>query len=248
MGASKLPWAWQIGAAIEAGIDEREARRQVAAGEFVASVAGAAVGGGAAAAATGLGGVGLAFGGGAIGIGAAAAVAAPAVAAGAVAYGVLRGFRAWNTRNREQTLRGLVQYFRATDQLHNAARVFHIEGMGALEEGRHPPTHSSAKAALHVLAAGDSPARTGFFCSLAGEFVLTYDMTEGHWAYVRLIGEGKFSGGGKDLRGREFRVDDLPSVDLLLRTLEREGFVRLHENPPEEQDDQDSPRETDTSV
>ena len=234
MGDSELPWAWQIGAAIEAGINEQEARRQAVAGEFVVPAAGAVIGGGAAAVATGLGGVGVAASGTAIGIGAAAAVAAPAVAAGAVGFGALSLFRAWNTRNREQTLRGLVAYFRATDQPHNVARVFHIEGMGTLEEGRRPPTHSSAKATLRVLAAGDSPARTGFFCSPNGEFVLTYDMEEGHWAYVRLIGESEFSGSGIDLRGREFTVDDLPSSDLLLKALEREGFVNLHQNPAED--------------
>ena len=80
--------AWQIGAAIEAGVDEQEARRRTNAGEILVPAAGAIIGGGAVATATGLGGVGLAFGGAAIGIGAATAVAAPAVAAGAVSYGI----------------------------------------------------------------------------------------------------------------------------------------------------------------
>ena len=57
--------AWHIGAAIEIGIDEMEARRQIDAGEIIAPATGAAVGGIAAATATGLGGVGLAMGGGA---------------------------------------------------------------------------------------------------------------------------------------------------------------------------------------
>ena len=46
----------------------------------------------------------------------------------------------------------------------------------------------------------------------------------------------KFSGGGTDLRGQDFHVDDLNSVDLVLRILEREGFLNLPQDPDGEQD------------
>ncbi len=59
-----------------------------------------------------------------------------------------------------------------------------------------------------------------------GEFVVTYDLEDARWAYVRLIGEGKFSGSGLDTTGREFQADDLNSLDLLIRILGREGFLR----------------------
>ncbi len=169
--------AWRIGAAIEAGIDEEEARRRIDTGEVIAPAAGAAVGGIGAATATGLGGVGLAMGGGAIGIGAATAIAAPAVAVGAVGYGVYRGIRELKMRNRDQTLRGLVESFLETNQPHMAERVFTIEVKGKLGDGRRPPTHSSAKAALHLLGETESTALVGLFCSPKGEFVVTHDLT-----------------------------------------------------------------------
>ena len=50
-------------------------------------------------------------------------------------------------------------------------------------------------------------------------------MAMSHWAYIRLIGENEFSGGGVDLRGYDFKVDDLNGMDTLLRVLEREVFL-----------------------
>ncbi len=227
--------AWYIGEAIEAGVDEQEARRRIDAGEIAAPAAGAILGGGVIATATGLGGVGLAFGGGAIGIGAATAVAAPAVAAGAVGYGIYRGFKELRRWNRNQTMRGLVRYFRETGQPNKVARIFYMEGMGTLEEGHRPPTHASAKATLRHLVGSESLASvTGLFCSPKGELVLTYDRTEDHWAYVRLIDDNKFTGEGRDLRGQRFQMDDLTNGDLVLRVLEREGFIRIREETDEE--------------
>ena len=217
--------AWQIGAAIEDGIDEREARRQIDAGEIIAPAAGMAAGGISAAAATGLGGVGLAMGGGAIGIGAATAVAAPAVAVGAVGYGVYRGIQGLRRRNRDQTVRGIVENFRETNQPQMAERVFIIEGKGRLEDSRRPPTHDSAKATLELLGKTQSPTAIGLFCSPQGEFVVTYDSTPSHWCYVRLLSDDKFSGEGIDLRGQKFSLDDLNGVELLIRVLEREGLI-----------------------
>ena len=110
--------------------------------------------------------MGLAFGGGAIGIGAATAVTAPAVAGAAVTYGIYRGIKELRGRSRVQALRGLVNLFRSVNQLHNVDRVFHIEGMGELEEGRRPSTQASAKATLLHLTKGESLATvTGLFCS-----------------------------------------------------------------------------------
>ena len=45
--------AWQIGAAIEAGVDTQEARRRIDAGEIVVPAAGMVIGGGFVATATG---------------------------------------------------------------------------------------------------------------------------------------------------------------------------------------------------
>ena len=228
--------AWQMGAAIEAGVDEQEAWRRINAGEIAAPAAGAIIGGGVVATMTGLGGVGLAFGGGAIGIGAFTAVAAPAVAAGAVSYGIYRGIRALNRMTREQTLRGLVEGFRSDGKPDHADRVFHIEGMGQLVEGRRPPAHSSARPTLRLLASSETSAMLGLFCSPKGEFVLTYDLQPDHWVYVMVVRDDKFSGRGRDLRGQEFHLDDLNSVDLVLRILEREGFLTLRQDPDGEQD------------
>ena len=222
--------AWQIGAAIEAGVDAQEARRRIDAGEIAIPAAGAVSVGGVVATLTGLGGVGLAFGGGAIGIGAATAVAAPAVAAGAVSYGIYRGIRDLRRWNRAQTLRGLVDHFRSGGQYHYADRVFHMEGMGQLEEGRRPPSHSSARTTLRLLATSDSIAMMGLFCSPKGNFVLTYDLQPNHWAYVTVIDDDEFTGDGTDLRGQDIHFDDLSSVDLVLRILEREGFVTLRQD------------------
>ena len=221
--------AWQIGAAIEAGIDEQEAHQRIDAGEVIAPAAGAAAGGIAAATATGLGGVGLAFGGGAIGIGAATAVAAPAIAVGAVGYGVYRGIRELKRRNRDQTLRAIIEYFGETNQPQQIERILIIEGKGRLVDGRRAPTHSSAKALLSLLEESESNAFIGLFCSPNGEFVLTYDLSQEHWAYIRLIDEGKFSGSGVDLRGQHFRVDELDSIALLIRVLEREELLKRRE-------------------
>lgn len=226
--------AWQIGAAIEAGVDEQKARQLIDAGEVIAPAAGAAAGGIAAATATGLGGVGLAFGGGAIGIGAATAVAAPAIAVGAVGYGVYRGIRELKRRNRDQTLRALIDYFGETNQPQQIERIFTIEGKGRLGDGRRAPTHSSAKALLRLLEESESKAFIGLFCSPNGEFVITYDLAQDHWAYIRLIGEDKLSGGGVDLRGQDFRVDELDSIALLIRVLEREELLKRREGAGEE--------------
>lgn len=230
--------AWQIGAAIESGIDEHEARRRIDTGEIIAPVAGAATGGIAAATATGLGGVGLAFGGGAIGIGAATAVAAPAIAVGAVGYGVYRGIRELKRRNRDQTLRALVEYFSEAEQPQLVERLFTIEGKGRLSNGRRPPTHTSAKALLHLLEKTESKAFIGLFCSPIGEFVLTYDLAPLRWAYVRLISEDEFKGTGVDLRGQDFQVADLDSINLLIRVLEREEFLK-RSGGVDEVDDED---------
>ena len=230
LGHSQANHAWQIGAAIEAGIDAEEARRRLDAGEIVVPAAGAAIGGGVAATATGLGGVGLAFGGGAIGIGAAAAVAAPAVAAGAVSYGIYRSYRDLGKRSRVQALRRLVEYFRSSNQGYYADRVFHVEGRGQLEDSRKPPTRSSTKTTLLLLGATDSTAMMGLFCSPDGNFVLTYDLQPNHWAYVMAMDDDKFTGDGTDLRGQGLRIDDLNSVDMVLRVLEREGFVTLRQD------------------
>ena len=174
--------AWQIGAAIEAGVDAQEARRRIDAGEIVVPAAGVIIGGGAVATATGLGGVGLAFGGGAIGIGAVTAVAAPAVAVGAVSYGIYRGIRGVGSWGRVQTLRALVGYFQSTNQQHHADRVFHVEGRGQLEERRRTPTHSSTRATLRVVVGSESSSMMGLFCSPNGDFVLTYDLQPNRWA------------------------------------------------------------------
>lgn len=218
--------AWQIGAEIEAGVDEKEVRRQIDAGELIAPAAGAATGGIAAATATGLGGVGLAFGGGAIGIGAATAVAAPAIAVGAVGYGVYRGIRELKRRNRDQTIRAVIGHFTEADQPQQVERIFTVEGKGRLLNGRRPPTHSSAKALLDLLEETESKSFIGLFCSPKGEFVLTYDLAPLRWAYVRLMSEGEFNGTGVDLRGQPFQVDDLDSISLLIRVLEREEFLK----------------------
>ena len=107
--------------------------------------------------------------------------------------------------------------------------------MGSLEEGRRPPTHASAKATLrHVVGSESLALVTGLFCSPQGEFVLTYDLQENHGVYLKLISEDEFSGGGIDLRGQEFQLDDLTDVDLALRILEREGFVRILQEPNDE--------------
>ena len=222
--------AWQIGAAIEAGVDAQEARRRIDAGEIVVPAAGVVIGGGVVATATGLGGVGLAFGGGAIGIGAVTAIAAPAVAVGAVSYGIYRGIRGVGSWSRVQTLRALVGYFQSINQQHHADRVFHVEGRGQLEERRRTPTHSSTRATLRVVAGSESPSMMGLFCSPNGDFVLTYDLQPNRWAYVVVMGDDKFTGGGTDLRGQDLHFDDLNSVDLVLRILEREGFVALRQD------------------
>ena len=224
-----FPFAWQIGAAIEAGVDELEARRRIDAGEIIAPAAGAATGGIAAATATGLGGVGLAFGGGAIGIGATTAVAAPAVAVGAIGYGVYRGIKEIRRRNRDQILRSLIGHFNEVGQTQQVERIFTLEGKGRLEDGRQPPTHSSSRALLRLLQETESNAFIGLFCSPKGEFVITYDLTPHRWAYVRLTSEDEFNGTGSDLRGQHFQVDDLDSINLLIRVLEREEFLKWRE-------------------
>ena len=45
-----------------------------------------------------------------------------------------------------------------------------------------------------------------------------------------VMGDDKFTGGGTDLRGQDLHFDDLNSVDLVLRILEREGFVALRQD------------------
>ena len=229
--------AWQIGQAIEIAVDEDEARTGIVAGSLAFPAVGAVIGGGAAGTATGLGGIGLAFGGGAIGISAAAAVAVPAVAVGAAGLGIFRGLQGIQERTRQRTLRDLVAHFQNEAQLDYVVRVFHLEGMGGLQEGRRPPTSESSKAVLHLWRGSRSSAPlTGLFCSPAGEFVVTYDISKSHWAYVRLFGEDKISGGGLDLRGRDIQFDDLGSVPLVLRILEREEFVTLRKRDTDEEE------------
>ena len=231
-----------MGLAIEAGLDEQEARRRVNAGEFTVTAAGAAVGGvvggGAVAAATGLGGVGLAFGGGAVGIGALTAVAAPAVAGAAVGYVAVRGvassIRGIQGRNRERTLRTLIEHFTGSGQAHKAVRLFEIEGKGSLLDGRSPPTNDSAKALLEVLERSESDASVGLFCSPLGQFVVTFDLDDGRYGYVILVDDDEFLGGGIDSRGEEFDLKNHNSSDLLIERLEREGFLRFPDNSDEE--------------
>ena len=222
--------AWQIGAAIEAGVEAQEARRRIASGEVIVPVVGGVLVGGVVATKIGLGGVGLAFGGGAIGISAATAIAAPTVAVAAASYTIYRSIRGVGSWSRVKTLRGLVGHFQSTNQHHHADRVFHVEGRGQLEEKRLPPTHSSTRATLRVVAGSESSAMMGLFCSPSGDFVLTYDLQPDRWAYVTVMGDDKFNGGGTDLRGQDLQFDDLNSVDLLLRILEREGFVTLRQD------------------
>ena len=62
---------------------------------------------------------------------------------------------------------------------------------------------------------------------------MSYDIDDEHWAYVRLISEDNFTGVGMDLRGHEFPLDDLTNVDLVLRILEREGYVRVRQESQE---------------
>ena len=231
--AGSINRAWQMGFAIEAGIDEQEARSRIDAGEIIAPAASLAAGGIVAASATGLGGVGLAMAGTAIGVSAAAAVAAPAVAAGAVGYGIYRGIKGLKNRNRDQAVRALVDYLRATNREDMADKVFWLEGKGRLDTHRRPPTHASAKATFQLFTETSTNALVGLFGSPEGELVVTFDVNENHWAFVRLIGEDSFSGGGVDLRGRQLRVDDLDSIDILLRVLEREGFVSQTEDSSE---------------
>ena len=221
-----LYWAWHAGASLERGGEEGEIRSLMAKGEIALPIVGAMMGGGAAASATGLGGVGLAFGGGAVGIGAAIAVAAPAMVAGSVGYGFYRGIRLWRHWNRDQTARELLRYFRETNQIQMFDRVFHIEGMGRLGAGRTPPVHASIKATLGLLADSESPAVMGLFCSPKGELIVTYDLSDKHWAYVRLIGERRFSGAGVAASGGSVQLHDIESVDGLTRTLEHAGFLK----------------------
>ena len=225
--------AWQIGSAIEAGVDELNARHRIDAGELIVPAAGVVITGGATATATGLGGVGLAFGGGAIGIGAAAVVAGPAVAGGAVGYGVYQGIRQIRNWSRDRTLRALVHWFQAAEQFDKAERIFRIEGMGRLVGSRRPPTRSSSAATLRLFAETTSAALVGLFCAPKGEFVVTYDVSGQHWAYVTLLGEDRFSGSGMDLRGRKFLLDDLNTFEMLLRVLGREEFVKLNQEQSE---------------
>ena len=226
--------AWQIGAAIEAGVDELDARRHINAGDLIGPAAGAVITGGATATATGLGGVGLAFGGGAIGIGAAAAVAGPALAGGAVGFGIYQGIRQLRTWSRDRTLRALVEWFQVTEQFDKMERIFGIEGMGRLVAGRRAPTRASSAATLRLLAETTSTALVGLFCAPTGNFVVTYDFSGQHWAYVVLINHENFSGSGIDLRGQELLLDDLNSFEMLLRVLEREGIVKPRRDQTEE--------------
>ena len=156
-------------------------------------------------------------------------MAAPAIAVGAVGYGVFRGIKELKRRSRDQTLRSLVEYFTESDQRQQVERIFTIEGKGRLVDGRRQPTHSSAKALLRLLEGTESKAFIGLFCSPKGEFVLTYDLPPFRWAYVRLISEDEFQGAGKDLRGQDLQVDDLDSIDLLIRVLAREEFLKRRE-------------------
>lgn len=210
---------WQIGLAIEAGMDEAEARRRVSANEL-AALAGITTGG------IGAGAAGLAFGGTAIGIGALTAVAAPAVAAGGVGYAVARAVTGIGIARRDQLLRILTGFFGLNGQADKVVRLFEIEGKGRLVDGRRPPDSATAKALLEVLQKSQSDALVGLFCSPAGKFVVTFDVADGRYAFAVLVSGRRFSGGGIDSRGEEFNLDGVSSVELLIRILEREGFVQ----------------------
>ena len=199
---------------------------------------GGAIGGGAVAAATGLGGVGLAYGGSAVGIGALTAVAAPAVVVGTVvgtlgymAATVVRGRNRWN---RQQTLRQLVMHFFDNGQLDKAIRIFEIEGKGELLEDRQTPRNGSAKALLDILEKSESSASVGLFCSPVGQIVATFDLDDGRYAYVILVNDDEFIGGGIESRGGAFDLTNCNSVDHVIERLEREGFLRFPDNSEEE--------------
>ena len=212
--------AWAIGEAIEAGIDERAAIDRSAL--TVAAGTGAA-GGIAAATATGLGGVGLAAAGGAIGIGAATAVAAPAVVTTAAGFGIFKGVRGVI---RKDAVKELIKYFQKTGQAGMVERIYTLEGKGQLIEGRRPPAWGSADAVLHLLTQGRTSASVGLFCSPGGHFVLTYDLSLDHWAYVKLVDNDDFTGCGMDPGGHEFRLDDLKDIKHLISSLKRREVFR----------------------
>lgn len=207
---------WQIGLAIEAGIDEVEARRMLNAGEL-AALAGVATGG------SGAGAV-------AAGIGALTAVGAPAAAAGGLGYTVASVVSGIGRSSRDQLLRILAQYFGLTGQEDKVIRLFEIEGKGRLVDGRHPPNASSTKALLEILGRSESRALVGLFGSPDGKFVMTLDLNDGRYAYMILANAKKFSGGGIDSRGEEFDLNGVSSIELLIRILEREGFLQYPEN------------------
>ena len=212
--------AWSIGEAIESGMDDKEA---VDWAGRTAAAGGAAAGGLAAASATGLGGVGLAAGGTAVGISAVTAVAVPAVAVGALGYGVFKGIQGWG---RKDAVKNLVKYFQDTEQLDMLDRIFVMEGKGQLVEGRRPVAWGSATATLRLLTEGRTSARVGLFCSPQGHFVLTYDLTEEHWAYAKLVDENDFTGGGVGPKGREFQLDGLNDMERLLRILKQQRILK----------------------
>ena len=229
---------WIRGWAIEAGVDQEDAKKYFedaikALREMFSPLGGAAiggaVGGGAAATATGLGGVGLAFGGSAIGIGALAAVAAPAAvgatAVGGVGYAVAKIIRQAKGRSRTQNLREIDEGFQKTGQFDKRVRLYEIEGKGSLLEDRNPPTTNSVSVLRIVLGSSESAAHVGLFCSPQGDFVLTYDLEDGRYACIKLLADDRFEGVGIDTRGQNFTVEKYSSVDLLNDKLEREGFV-----------------------
>lgn len=219
---------WQIGLAIEAGMDEAEAHRRVSANEMAApgGIAAAGIGGGAAGVATGLGGAGLASGGGAVGIGALTAVAAPGVAVGGVGYAVARAVTGIGIARRDHLLRMLTRLFGLNGQADKVVRLFEIEGKGRLVDGRRPPDSATTRALLGVLQKSQSDALVGLFCTPAGKLVMTFDLADGRYAFAVLISARKFSGGGIDSREEEFNLSGVSSVDLLIRILEREGFLQ----------------------
>lgn len=211
-------------------MDEKLARLDAIAGDLAAPAAGAMLGGGVAATATGLGGVGLAMGGDATGAGAVSAIAAPAVAVGAVSYGVYKAFQGVSRRNRDETVRGLVQHFHNTDQPRMVERMFTLEGMGRLEKGRRSPTRGSASAVHEILTSSSSDALVGLFCAPNGEFVLTYDLPDKRWAYVRLVNEGNFTGAGLDRDLQQFDLEIWNEVKQVIEIFRRERFL---DNPNE---------------
>ena len=228
---------WQIGFAIEAGMDEEEARHRASTNELaeLLGLLDGGVGGQGGGSTTGLGGLGVALGSGVAGIGALTAVGAPAVAAGGVGYAVARAVSGIGTLRRDHLLRVITEFFGLNGQVDKVVRLFEIEGKGRLVNGRRPPDSNTSKSLLELLQKSESAATVGLFGSPDGKFVVSFDLLDGRYAYAVLQTSKRFTGGGIDSRGAAFDLDGVSSVDLLIRILEREDFLRRAEEL-EEQD------------